>query len=139
MKKAMKKAKQKAGRFTNDVLLSSRSESPAPADRDWPRASSLTPLPPEQPAETVSQPGQISAEPAAIRQPSQIVGAPRSAALDRGSIPPTPSLVKEGHADPQARQAGSKVYGSVVGELSDVSHLAPNLSLSRGPVSETNT
>ena len=77
-------------------------------------------------------------EPEAVRQSSQIAGASQSTAQDRGTIPPTPPHVKNSHADPQAGQAGSKAYDSVVGELSDVTHLASNLSLSRGPVSETN-
>jgi len=107
MKKAIKNAKQKAGLFVDRLLPSSRSQSPAPADRDHHVASSA-PLPPEQQAETSSQPGEITVVPVAIQQPPQIVSASQSTPLDGGPIPPTPSLDTPGHAaDPHFAPAGS--------------------------------
>jgi len=127
MKKTMKKVKQKAGRFVDSLLPSSRSQSPAPADRDL-RVLSSTPLPPEEHAETVLQLGQTTVEPAAVQNSSQIVGASLPTPLNGGPIPPTLSFDRPGHADLQAVPAASETTSVAPDKVLEMARLASSSS-----------
>ena len=97
MKKAMKKAKEKAGRIVDSLLPASRSQLSAPADPDCSVISS-TPFPLEQRSEAGSHHLNTAAESAVVQRSSQIVGA------SQPTPPPDQELIPSVHflAEPQS-------------------------------------
>jgi len=130
MKKAAKKAREKTGRLFDRLRSSprSRSQSPAP-DRDL-NVAPQAPLPPEQLAETESQPVQAIAGPSAVQLSSQIVEAPQFVPPDQGPISSAQFLDRQDDASQEAEPPTIENEGSLINEVKQLRRLPSNLSSS---------
>jgi len=135
MPKAAKTARKKAGRLFDRLRSSSRSQSPAP-DHGL-NVVPQTPLPPEQLAETITQPVQAIAELSTVQISSQIVEAPQCVLPDQCPISSAESVDNHDDASQEARPATIETAGSVIDEVTQIRCLPSNLSpggRGQGPV-----